>query len=62
MENGKDCSVGANSPRAGEDRRIGDVTILRLMASEISPLSEAVILTLPTSYKRKHVDQLCAQN
>jgi hypothetical protein len=59
MENGKDCSVGVCSPRAGQERTIGDVTILRLTTSEIIPLSEVIILTLPRSCKRKHIDQLC---
>lgn len=59
MEKGKDCSVGAHSPCAGQERTTGDVTILRLTASEISPLSEVVILTLPRSCKRRHVDQRC---
>jgi hypothetical protein len=59
MENGKDWSVGVHSPRAGQERTILDVTMLRLTTSESSPLSEVVTLALPRSYKTEHVDQLC---
>ena len=59
MENGRGSSVGVYPSRGGHERTMADVTRLRLICSEINPLSDDVTLTFPRSCKIGHVDQLC---
>jgi hypothetical protein len=52
MENGKLSSVGEKVPCGGQERTTGDETRSLLATSESIPLTEAVTLTLPRSYKQ----------